>query len=219
MNNKTYRTILFDLDGTLTDSSPGILDCVKYALTEMGRDIPDKSVLDKFLGPPLKYSFSEFCGMTDEEADKAAALYRSRYKDQCLIGNSLYDGIFDTLERLHKAGKIMAIATTKPKIMAERIVSHYGIMRFFASVCGAAPDGANGDKSELIRTALKICGETDLRQALMIGDRFYDIEGAKSVGIDSVGALYGYGSREELEKAGADHIVSSAMEIADLILK
>lgn len=219
MRDKMYRTILFDLDGTLTDSSPGILDCVKYALAEMEWKIPDETVLDKFLGPPLKYSFSEFCGMTAEDAEKAAEIYRSRYKDQCVIGNSLYDGIFEMLERLHNAGKILAVATTKPEIMAEKIVAHYGIKRFFTTVCGADPNGANGDKSGIIQTALKICGETDLKQALMIGDRFYDIEGAKSVGIDSIGALYGYGSREELEAAGADHTASSAEEIADIILK
>ena len=218
MSNKTYRTVLFDLDGTLTDSSPGILSSVKYALSEMGRKIPDEAVLGEFLGPPLTYSFSEFCGMTEAEAKEAAAIYRSVYKDRCITENSLYDGIYQTLERLKNAGKTLAVATTKPEIMAEKIVTHFGIRKFFTVVCGAAPDGANGDKSGVIRVALKICGESDLGQALMIGDRFYDIEGAKTVGIDSVGALYGYGIRPELEKAGADYIVSTAAEIAEIIL-
>ena len=215
---KRYNTIFFDLDGTLTDSSPGILNSVKYALTEMGREIPDEKVLGEFLGPPLTDSFTQFCGMTDEEANEAADLYRSVYKDKCVTENSLYDGIYQTLESLQMQGKTLAVATTKPIYLAEKIVSHYGIRKFFTAVCGASPDGSGGDKAEVIKMALKVCGETDLSQALMIGDRFYDIEGARTVRIDSVGVLYGYGSRPELEKAGATYIVSSAAEIAELIL-
>ena len=215
---KSYNTIFFDLDGTLTDSSPGILGSVKYALTEMGREIPDEKVLGEFLGPPLTDSFTQFCGMTYEEAKEAATLYRQVYVDKCVTENSLYDGIVQTLDSLKKAGKILAVATTKPIFLAEKIVTHYGIRDYFTAVCGASPDGSGGDKAAVIRSALEVCGETDLNQALMIGDRFYDIEGAKTVGIDSVGVLYGYGSRPELEKAGATYIVSDAAEIAELIL-
>lgn len=215
---KKYNTIFFDLDGTLTDSSPGILNSVKYALTEMGREIPEEKVLGEFLGPPLTDSFRQFCGMTDEEAQEAATLYRQVYKDKCITENSLYDGIVQTLERLKKAGKNLAVATTKPIFLADKIVTHYGIRDFFTDVCGASPDGSGGDKAAVIKMALEVCGETDLSKALMIGDRFYDIEGAKTVGIDSVGVLYGYGSRPELEKAGATYIVSNAAEIANLIL-
>lgn len=215
---KQYRTILFDLDGTLTDSSPGILSSVKYALTEMGREIPDKTVLGEFLGPPLTDSFIKFCGMTEEEAKEAATLYRSVYRERCVTENSLYDGIVQTLERLKNAGKNLLVATTKPIVLADKIVTHYGIREFFIDVCGAAPDGTGGDKAAVIKMALKVCGETDLGQALMIGDRFYDIEGAKTVGIDSLGVLYGYGSRSELERSGATYLVSNAYEISELVL-
>lgn len=215
---KKYNTIFFDLDGTLTDSSPGILNSVKYALTEMGREIPEEKVLGEFLGPPLTDSFRQFCGMRSEEAQEAATLYRQVYKDKCITENSLYDGIVQTLERLKKAGKNLAVATTKPIFLADKIVTHYGIRDFFTDVCGASPDGSGGDKAAVIKMALEVCGETDLSKALMIGDRFYDIEGAKTVGIDSVGVLYGYGSRPELEKAGATYIVSDASEISELIL-
>lgn len=215
---KKYNTILFDLDGTLTDSSPGILNSVKYALSQMGREIPDEKVLGEFLGPPLIDSFIKFCGMTEAEAKEAATLYRSVYKDKCVAENSLYDGIVQTLERLKNAGKVLAVATTKPIVLADKIVTHYGIREFFTDVCGSAPDGSGGEKAQVIKMALKVCGETDLSQVLMIGDRFYDIEGAKTVGIDSVGVLYGYGSRSELENAGATYIVSTASEIGDLIL-
>lgn len=217
--SKNFRTVLFDLDGTLTDSSPGILNSVKYALTEMAWEIPDGEVLNKFLGPPLTYSFAEFCCMDEEQAKQAAEIYRGRYKDYCVIENSLYDGIYDVLEQLTDAGKILAVATTKPEVMAEKIVSHFGIKKFFTAVCGAAPDGSNGGKAGIIRNALEKCGEDDLGQALMIGDRFYDIEGAKAVGIASVGALFGYGSRPELEDAGADYIASEPKDIAKIILK
>lgn len=216
---KNYRTILFDLDGTLTDSSPGILNSVKYALEKMNWEIPDDAVLNKFLGPPLTDSFAEFCGMDGERSYNAAAIYRERYRDYCVIENSLYDGIYDVLEQLSGAGKILAVATTKPKNMAEKIISHFGIRKFFTAVCGAAPDGANGKKADIIRNALAACGEDDLEQALMIGDRFYDIEGARTVGIASVGALYGYGSRSELEEAGADYIASEPKDIVKIILK
>ena len=217
--DKNFRTILFDLDGTLTDSSPGIFNSVKYALDKMSREIPADEVLNEFLGPPLEYSFEQFCGMDNEQAKRAADIYRERYKDYCVIENSLYDGIYDVLEQLKSAGKILAVATTKPVHFAEQIVSHFEIRKFFTAVCGFAPDGANGSKAGIIRNALKKCGEDDLGQAVMIGDRFYDIDGAKSVGIASIGALFGYGSRPELEKAGADYIASEPYEIAKIILK
>lgn len=217
--SKNFRTVLFDLDGTLTDSSTGILNSVKYALDKMDWEIPDDTVLNNFLGPPLTDSFAELCGMDEEQSYNAAAIYRERYRDYCVIENSLYDGICDVLEQLSSAGKILAVATTKPEIMAEKIVSHFGIRKFFTAVCGAAPDGANGKKANIIRNALAACGEDDLGRALMIGDRFYDIEGAKEAGIASVGAFYGYGSRSELEEAGADYIAAAPNEIVKIILK
>lgn len=217
--SKNFRTVLFDLDGTLTDSSPGIINSLIYAFDKMSWETPDDEVLNKFHGPPLVYSFEEFCGMDAEQAKQAADFYRERYKDYCVIENSLYDGIYDVLEQLKNAGKTLAVATTKPEVMAEKIVSHFGIRKFFTAVCGAAPDGSNGRKADIIRNALEKCGEDDLGQAVMIGDRFYDIDGAKEVGIASIGALFGYGSRPELEEAGADYIASEPDEIAKIILK
>ena len=217
--DKNFRTILFDLDGTLTDSSPGIFNSVKYALDKMSWEIPADEVLNEFLGPPLEYSFEQFCGMDNEQAKQAADIYRERYKDYCVIENSLYDGIYEVLEQLKNAGKIIAVATTKPVHFAEQIVSHFGIRKFFTAVCGAASDGTNGKKAGIIRNALEKCGEDNLGQAVMIGDRFYDIEGAKAVGIDSAGVLYGGTDREELEKAGADYIVSKPKDILEIVLK
>lgn len=219
--SKNFRTVLFDLDGTLTDSGAGITNCVKYAFDKMGLEAPDEAVLKQFLGPPLMYSFTNFCGMSEERAWKAFDFYRERYcgMDCCVTENSLFDGIYEVLEQLNGAGKRIALATTKPENTADRIVEYFGIKKFFTAVCGAANDGSRGVKSEVIRDALERCGEDDLSRAVMIGDRFYDIEGAKVVGIASIGVLYGGSSREELEKAGADYLVSEPSEILNIILK
>lgn len=219
--SKNFRTVLFDLDGTVADSGAGILNCVRYAFNKMNLEIPDEAVLKKFLGPPLMYSFTNFCGMSEEQAWKAFHLYRERYCDMdcCVTENSLFDGIYGVLEQLAAAGKRIALATTKPENTADRIVEYFDIKKFFTVVCGAANDGSRGVKSEVIRDALERCGETDPKQVLMIGDRFYDIEGAKAVGTYSAGVLYGGGSREELEKAGADYLVSEPSEIVNIVLK
>ncbi|MCM1328436.1 MAG: HAD hydrolase-like protein [Ruminococcus sp.] len=219
--DKNFRTVLFDLDGTLADSGAGIVNCVKYAFDGLNLPYPDEAVLKQFLGPPLKYSFVNFCKMSEEQALQAFNLYRERYvgMDCCVTENSLFEGIYELLERLYSEGIILATATTKPENIADKIITYFGIKKFFKEVCGAANDGSRGVKSEVIRDALKRCGETDLGQVLMIGDRFYDIDGAKAVGIRSAGVLWGGGTREELEKAGADYIVSTPNEIAKIILK
>lgn len=219
--SKNFRTVLFDLDGTVADSGAGILNCVRYAFDKMGLEAPDEAVLKQFLGPPLMYSFTNFCGMSEEQAWKAFDFYRECYcgMDCCVTENSLFDGIYEVLEQLNGAGKRIALATTKPENTADRIVEYFGIKKFFTAVCGAANDGSRGVKSEVIMDALERCGEDDLSRAVMIGDRFYDIEGAKAVGIASIGVLYGGSSRGELEKAGADYLVSQPSEIVKIILK
>lgn len=219
--SRNFRTVLFDLDGTVADSGAGILNCVRYAFNKMNLEIPDEAVLKKFLGPPLMHSFTNFCGMSEEQAWKAFHFYRERYcgMDCCVTENSLFEGIYDVLEQLKNADKRIALATTKPENTADRIVEYFDIKKFFTAVCGAANDGSRGVKSEVIMDALERCGETDPRQVLMIGDRFYDIEGAKAVGTYSAGVLYGGSSREELEKAGADYLVSKPSEIVKIILK
>lgn len=215
---KKYNTILFDLDGTLTDSSPGIINSIKYALNELGKEIPDEAAFQKFLGPPLIYSFKNFCGFDDELANRAVKLYRQRYDKYCDIENALYDGICDTLDRLCSADKRLIVATSKPDIYAKRIVSHFGLDKYFDAVCGATLDESRNTKTMVIKYALGSCNVTDLEHTLMVGDRKHDIEGAANVGIDSIGVLYGYGDLSELKTAGANYIASSVSEIADIIL-
>lgn len=214
-----FNTILFDLDGTLTDSSPGIFNCVKHALTLLGRDIPDETVLRKFLGPPLRYSFTEFCGLDEDTAVQAVKLYRQRYDTVMTTENALYDGVESMLKQLHNSGTTIGVATSKPEKYAVKILESFGIKQYFKTVCGATPEDNRTEKAYLIEKALEQCGVTDLSTAVMVGDRFYDIEGARAVGIASIGALYGYGSRPELENAGADFTAASPDEIVKIILK
>lgn len=216
--SKNFRTVLFDLDGTLTDSSASILNCVRYALKKMNMEIPDETVLKKFLGPPLDYSYGKFCGMNAEQVRETVTLHRERYKEYCVTENSLYDGVYGVLERLYGEGVRLAVATSKPEKFSVPILEGFGIKKFFTAVCCAPANGADVSKAAVIGNALAACCEDDLSRAVMVGDRFYDIEGAKTVGIASIGALYGYGSRSELEQYGADYIVTSPGEIAKIIL-
>lgn len=214
-----FSTVLFDLDGTLTDSSPGIFNCVKHALSLLERDIPDETVLRKFLGPPLRYSFTEFCGLDEDTAVQAVKLYRQRYDTVMTTENALYDGVESMLKQLNNSGTTIGVATSKPEKYAVKILEDFGIKRYFKTVCGATPEDNKTEKSYLIEKALEQCGVTDLRTAVMVGDRFYDIEGARAVGIASIGVLFGYGSRPELENAGADFTAASPDEIVKIILK
>lgn len=211
-----YKTVLFDLDGTIVDSSPGIINSIKYALTRMEREIPDKKTLRKFLGPPLEYSFTQFCGFSDADAKTATELYRSRYKDFCVVETELYPGVREMLAELTDSGVVIALATTKPERFANQILTGLGIERFFTAVCGG--ELSRSDRKETtIRESMRLCGVSNPDFAVMAGDRFYDIDGAKSVGIDSIGVLYGYGSREELETAEATHLASAADEIVKIV--
>lgn len=215
---KKYTTILFDLDGTLTDSAEGIINCVKYALEKMDRPIPPQSVLIKFVGPPLYESFERFCGMTAEDAKEAVRIYRVRYADIGLFENRVYDGVPEMLERLKAAGKTLAVATSKPEVFAERILEHFGLDGYFGFIGGASIGGTRNEKHEVILYTLENLGVTDRSSVLMVGDRMHDILGAHKTQLDCLAVLYGYGSREEFEEYGADYIAETAEIAADMII-
>ncbi len=216
--NIKFNTVLFDLDGTLTNSLPGIFSCVKYALNRLGKEIPDDTALKSFLGPPLFYSFRTVCGLSEKDSDTAVKLYRERYTDVMLSENSLFEGVADMLKRLSDAGVLIAMATSKPQQYAEKIADGLGISRYFAVISGASPDDKECGKAYLIQKALEMLGVSDKQSAVMVGDRKYDIQGAKAVGIRSIGALYGYGTEEELLNAGADFLAETPVAVADIIL-
>lgn len=215
-----YKYILFDLDGTITESAPGITNSVYCALTRMGYEVKDRSGLLRFIGPPLTESMQTFYNMNMEDAQKAVEYYREYYKDKGIFENALYEGLTETLDRLKKDGKIMAVATSKPEKFAKQIAEHFGFSGYFTEIFGASMDASRIEKADVIQYALESLGvgETEKASVLMVGDRKHDIEGAKKNGLDSMGVLYGYGNRNELEEAGADYIASTTADVANIIL-
>ena len=214
--DKTH--ILFDLDGTLTDPGMGITNSVMHALTHFGITVTDRSDLYRFIGPPLMDSFMEYYGLTEEQAVEAVRVYREYFADKGWAENTVYSGIEALLADLVAAGKILLVATSKPQIFAERILVHFGLDKYFTHVCGVALQAPRGySKADVIRDALDRAGVSDLTTAVMVGDRHHDIDGAKVVGMDSIGVLYGYGDREEHEAAGADAIVADVAELKTVL--
>ena len=213
-----YDVILFDLDGTLTDSGLGITNSVAYSLKKFGIEIADRTELYKFIGPPLRESFEKYYGFSPEEAGKAVKYYREYYADKGLFENTVYEGIEDLLKEIRDSGKRAIVATSKPEVFAKRILEHFGLAKYFADIVGANLDETRTKKDEVIAHVLESCEIPDRSKVLMVGDREHDILGAGENRMDSIGVLFGYGSREELEKAGANEIAASVPELEKLLL-
>lgn len=212
-----YQTVLFDLDGTLTDPGVGITNSVSYALEKYGIRTTDRAELYKFIGPPLQDSFEMFYGFSREEARKAVDDYREYYKDKGIYENRLYEGMDTLLQSLCEAGRTLLVATSKPEEFARQILDDFAISRYFTYVAGSNMDGTRSRKAEVIAYALEAGKIQDLSSAVMVGDREYDIAGAKEVGIDTIGVLFGYGSRQELEAAGADYLAKQPGDIGPIV--
>ena len=212
-----YKLALFDLDGTLTQSEFGILASAKYALSKMGIYEADEKKLKRFIGPPLYVSFSEFYGLNGADGEEAVRLYREVYEAENFKNAPVYDGIPEALSAIKDAGAKLMVVTSKPQDMAERVVEHVGLKPFFDAIVGPGREMHTPSKTVLIERALSLAA-LDRKTAVMIGDRKFDIEGAEGAGIDSIGVLYGYGSREELEAAGADFFAASPGQIKKFIL-
>jgi phosphoglycolate phosphatase len=208
------RHVLFDLDGTLTDSEPGIVNSVRYAIDRFnettGAKLATPQSLDFMIGPPLRESLAGLAGEAD--ADRLLAFYRERYEPLGMFENSVYPGIPAALGALAMLGCRLFVATSKPEAYARRIIDHFELARFFVAVHGAQSDGTRSDKGELIADIL---GRhvIDPRFAAMIGDRRHDAIGARAAGVWAIGALWGYGSRDELSKAGAEPLLGAPSEI------
>ena len=214
--------LLFDLDGTLTDPKVGICTCVQYALASLGIEEPDLDKLEPFIGPPLKYSFMNYYHLTEEQAEAAVEKYRERFADTGIFENKLYDGIVPMLIALNSKGLHLAVASSKPQVYVERILQHFNIARYFQVIVGSELDGTRVNKDEVVEEALRqLFGDNpvDRNQVYMIGDRSYDVDGAKKAGVESVGVTYGYGSMEELKAAKADYIVRSVEELQKFLLR
>lgn len=212
---KMYDTFFFDLDGTITDSSLGITNSVMYALKKYGIEEKNREKLYKFIGPPLTISFREFYGFSEERCLEAVGYYREYYKDKGIFENRVYDGFEDVVKRLKENGKRLVVATSKPEPFARRIMEHFGLVRYFDYVAGMELDGGRGTKAEVIEYALHTCEVEDKSKVLMVGDREHDVIGAREARIDCLGVLYGFGTREELEAAGADYIAETIEEILE----
>ena len=214
-----FTHIFFDLDGTLTDPAQGITNSFIHALKYFGREIPSYEELCKLIGPPLPYSFETILGFPKENVMEAVAKYREYFATKGLYENSVYPGMPELLQTLKEKGKHLVVATSKPEEYSIKIIEHFGLSKYFDFVCGSLMDESRSKKSEVIAYALQRCGlsDSDKERVLMVGDRFHDIEGAKQNGLKSCGVLFGYGSREELENAGADYIVKDVMDLYKVI--
>ena len=226
-----YKYVLFDLDGTLTDPKEGICKSAQYALHKMGIEEPNIDKLEPFIGPSLMYSFTTFYHMTDEDAKKAVEYYRERFSVVGLYENIPYDGIKDVLSDLKDNGIKCAVASAKPQVFVERIMEHFALAEYFEVQVGSELDGRRSEKSEIITEALRQLyfgsehGEEDIltderiSETVMIGDRFYDVEGAKAVGCDCIAVEYGYAQKNELKKAKPTHIAKDVATLGRLLLE
>ena len=204
--------VLFDLDGTLTQSEDGIWNCAKHAAKKMGFPEPDAETLRKFIGPPLEYSFSTYMGMTKEQAAEAVRFYRERYTTVGMYENRVYPGVRVMMRTLWKAGAKLGIVTGKPAYPTGKILEHFGLDKFLTTVV-CATDG-HAEKEHLIRQALP----EDAGEVWMVGDRCFDMEGGKKAGVHTLGVTYGYGSEEELLESGAERLAKTPREISEILM-
>lgn len=213
-----YTYLLFDLDGTLTDSGSGILHCVQYALEQCGMPEPDETKLHPFIGPPLLESFQKISGMSPEQAAYAVKEYRRRFSKIGMFENAVYDGIPELLNMLQKAGYTLAVATSKPEVYTLQILAHFHLSAYFQVIAGSDIHREGETKADVIRLALRRLGlpEQNPPKTVMIGDRKHDIIGAKECGIPCIGVSYGYAPEGELETYHADIIVEDVAELGQL---
>ena len=210
------RSILFDLDGTLTDSGEGIINCAIYALEYYGLPIPSREELRSIVGPPLHKSLVKF-GVPVEEADNAVAKYRERYIPIGKFENTPYPGVQDLLERLKADGHHLFVATSKPEAMSVEILEHFGLAHYFDRICGASLDTSRSSKEAVIAYLLNECGAQE--NAIMVGDTDFDVIGANAHGIPTIGVSWGYGTVDSMEKAGAAAIVHTMDELYTALVK
>lgn len=210
-----YKYVLFDLDGTLTESAPGITNAAAYALKAFGVSA-EPSELGFFVGPPLGGSFMR-CGLSEEQARKAIDVYREYYVAKGMFENKPYAGVEDMLRRLSEAGAELIVATSKPEPFAVQILEHFGLAEYFSVIAGSTLDETRTHKPEVIEYALAAAGVSDRSAAIMIGDRSYDVDGAKATGVSAMGVLYGYGAPEEFKEA--EFVAASPAEVADILLR
>lgn len=212
-----YSNLLWDLDGTLTDPAAGITTAAQHALRRCGVEEPDRSALTSFIGPPLMDEFRDRYGFTDERAREACGYFREYYNVRGLYENRMYEGIDILLDRLTAAGMNLFVATSKPSPIAQMVLEHFDLARRFLFIGSDTADHLRPSKAAVIEHVMRQTG-IGREGTVMIGDRRHDVIGARTAGIDSIGVLYGYGTREELQRHGATHIVATVEELGRLLL-
>lgn len=212
-----YKALLFDLDGTLTDSSEGITKSIAYALKEMNVACEDLNELKKYIGPPLSVSFRDY--FEGEDITKAVKLYRLRYNEIGWKENRVYDGVIEMLASLKASGIRLIMATSKPEVFAIKIAEYFKFAEYFELLGGATTDGTRNDKHEVINYVLENTGLSNPEEILMIGDRYHDVEGAAKFGIKTLGVTYGFGTDKELLAAGAIDVVDSPEEVVNYVMR
>lgn len=215
---QNYDIILFDLDGTLTDPKLGIVNSILYALNYFGIKEKNPERLTMFIGPPLLDSFMKYYQFDEDLAVRAIEKYREYFTSKGIFENAAYPRIPELLEELYDIGKTLVLATSKPTDFAQRILDHFNLAQYFCFTGGSNLDGSRTRKAEVIAYALQKSGLEAQSKAVMVGDRKFDLIGAKEIGIDSIGVLYGYGSRNELEKENPTYLVKSVDELRKILL-
>ena len=212
-----YTAVIFDFDGTVADTGEGVFASVEYAMQTLKKEPLTTDVLKQFIGPPLLFSFREYAGLNDAQAEQAVDFYRQSYESGNLFRLRFYDGIPELLQKLRAHGIRTGLASAKPDVFIQRILRHYKIDELFDCARGISLEDYCTDKTDVIQAVLKRLGVQNRQSVLMVGDTLFDIEGAKSVGTQSAGVLYGYGKAEEILHSGADHIVHDVSELDSVI--
>ncbi len=212
-----YKYVLFDLDGTLSESAPGIRKCIELTLDKLGKPHPDLSDYSKFIGPPLSDTFSGLCGLSKEDTAKALEIYQDFYKTHGLTANCLYDGIEDLLKKLKESDAKVAVCSSKQQKPADNVCEYLDITKYFDAVCGSAPDGSRKEKEEVIPYTVEVLGGKITDKVVMIGDTKFDAKGARLNNVDFIGMHYGYGTEETMRAEGATVFAKDAKELEGLL--
>lgn len=217
---KTYQIIAFDLDGTLTEPSAGIVASFKYAHEKMGIKYSSEEDLKKFIGPPIRDVWTKTYGLSNEQAELAVKYFREYFSEYGWWNNVLFDGVHEMLKTLKSRGKKLILATSKPEKFAIKIMEKFDIAKYFDFLGGASLDGSRDTKESVLSYALSSIGvntDKEKQSAILVGDRFYDAVGAKACNIDSLGVLYGHGSMQEINSCGFNYVVKTVNEICDIL--
>ncbi len=216
-----YKYVLFDLDGTISESASGIRKSLEYSINQFGRPLPDLDDYTLYIGPPLLDTFRNLCHFTEEESREGVEVYRKFYGEHGKYMNNLYEGVKDVLVTLRKEGAKVAVCTSKYEKFAEEIIEILGVSDCFDAICGSTLDGSRKDKKDLIPYAIESLGgdfQSERDSIVMIGDTYFDARGAKLCNVDFIGVKYGYGSIEMMQNEGAEAFVQKASELVTLLV-